>query len=407
MPKLRRIHIDQARVGMYVADLVCDWTSHPFWMSRFSIREAQQISQLRQEGISEFYIDTSKGLDVAATVDTTVVPLTAAAPVQPPQPRTTLGQELLRAREIIARTEAITQALLHDARVGQPLQLAPLRDVCGQLAGSLDRNALALNILSHMYRKDEYTFQHSISVGLLMMILHHHLHSTPDIVVEVGMGGILHDIGKTRIPGDILNKPGQLNVEEREQMKRHVGHSRDILDENGIDSPIIRAIALQHHERFDGSGYPQGLAGEAISRYGHQAAIIDVYDALTSDRCYHKGMPAPAAIKRLFEWSTCRQFDAAVVGQIVRCFGIYPPGTLVRLQSGKLAVVQRHSDGDLTRPEVLVFFDTSRNQLLKPHKLNLAIRYGAHQDDRIVSNEPMARWLNKLPDLDHLIRHYE
>jgi putative nucleotidyltransferase with HDIG domain len=407
MPKLRRIHIDQARVGMYVADLVCDWASHPFWMSRFSIRDVQQIAMLRQEGIHEFYIDTSKGLDVAATPAQTVHAATASLPPQPLQAGTPLGQELLRAREIIARTEAITRHLLNDARVGQPLQLVPLRDVCGQLAGSLDRNALALNILSHMYRKDEYTFQHSISVGLLLMILHHHLGSPADIVVEVGLGGILHDIGKTRIPGHILNKPGQLDAEERQQMKQHVGHSRDILDENGIESAIIRAIALQHHERFDGSGYPLGLAGNAISRYGQQAAIIDVYDALTSDRCYHKGMPAPAAIKRLFEWSTCRQFDPAVVGEIVRCFGIYPPGTLVRLQSGKLAVVQHHGAGDLTRPEVLVFFDTQRNQLLKPHKLNLAIRYGAHADDRIVSNEPLARWLNKLPDLAQLIRHCE
>lgn len=404
MPKLRRIHIDQARVGMYVADLVCDWASHPFWMSRFSIRDDQQIAMLRQEGILEFYIDTSKGLDVAPGQAVVTPP---AAPRPPATVRSSLSEEILRTREIISRTEAITRQLLNDARVGQPLQLAPLREVCGQLASSLDRNALALNILSHMYHKDEYTFQHSISVGLLLMILHHHLHSPADIVVEVGLGGILHDIGKTRIPAGILTKPGPLDAEERQQMKRHVEHSRDILDENGIDSPIIRAMALQHHERFDGSGYPQGLAGSAISRYGHQAAIIDVYDALTSDRCYHKGMPAPAAIKRLFEWSTCRQFDPAVVGEIVRCFGIYPPGTLVRLQSGKLAVVQQHGDGDLTRPEVLVLFDLQRNQWLKPEKRNLAIRYGPHADDRIISNEPMSRWLHKLPDLGQLLRHCE
>ena len=136
MPKLRRIHIDQARVGMYVADLVCDWASHPFWMSRFSIRDVQQIAMLRQEGIHEFYIDTSKGLDVAATPTQTVHAATASLPPQPLQAGTPLGQELLRAREIIARTEAITRHLLNDARVGQPLQLVPLREVCGQLTAT-------------------------------------------------------------------------------------------------------------------------------------------------------------------------------------------------------------------------------------------------------------------------------
>jgi putative nucleotidyltransferase with HDIG domain len=404
MPKLRKIHIDQARAGMFVAKLACDWTSHPFWLSRFLIRDQQHLQLLRQEGIHEFYIDTSRGVDIAATA-----PATPAEPRVSPPPAariTPLNQELARAREIIARTEAITRHLLNDARIGQTLNLDPLRAVCGELAGSLDRNALALKMVAHLYHKDEYTFQHCISVGLLLMILHHYLGSPPPIIIEVGLGGILHDIGKTRVPGHILNKPGPLDAQEREQMKAHVLFSRHILDENGIDSPIIRAIALQHHERFDGSGYPQGLAGSALSDYGQQTAIIDIYDALTSDRCYHKGIAAPAAIKRIFEWSRQGQFAPRCVRDVVRCFGIYPPGTLVRLQSGKLAIVQQHDSDDLTRPEVLVFFDTRQNQRLKPETLNLAIRYGQHADDRIVCNEPMVRWQHKLPELDTLLQPY-
>ena len=400
MPKLRRIHIDQARVGMYVADLVCDWASHPFWMNRFIIRDTQQIAMLRQEGIHEFYIDTSKGLDVTATPGQHAHTVTAPPP-QPPQPRTALGAELLRAREIIARTEAITRQLLSDARVGQPLQLAPLRDVCGQLAGSLDRNALALNILSHMYRKDEYTFQHSISVGLLLMILHHHLGSPPAIVVEVGLGGILHDIGKTRIPGHILNKPGQLDAAERQLMKQHVDHSRDILDENGIDSAIIRAIALQHHERFDGSGYPLGLAGDAISRYGHQAAIIDVYDALTSDRCYHKGMPAPAAIKRLFEWSTCRQFDPGCGGRnraLLRYLPARHAGAAAKRQAGRSTAARRRRPDTSGSTGAVRYLQ--RNQLAETgktqprHPLRPARRRPHHQQ-----RTACRAGCNKLPDL--------
>ena len=401
MPKLRKIHIDQAMVGMFVASLDCDWTAHPFWLSRFCLRNAAQIDMLRQEGIQSFYIDTEKGRDI---------PHAASAPApagrtttKKSQARTTpLSQELGLARDIVQRTEAITQNLMKDARLGQRLDVTALHRISSELSGSLDRNAQALRMVAQMYNKDAYTFQHSVSVALLLMILQHHQGAPHEIVVEAGIGGLLHDIGKTRIPLQLLNKPGRHTAEERQQMREHVRFSQMILDENGIHSPIIRAIALQHHERYDGTGYPLGLAGDAISVYGQQAAIIDVYDAITSDRCYHKGLPAPVAIKKIFELGK-NHFDPKVVRDVVHCFGIYPPGTLVRLASGKLAVVKRHADGDLTRPEVVVFFDTQRNQRLKPESINLAIRYGPHADDHVVHHEAADRWQALLPDINQLL----
>lgn len=403
MPKLRKIHIDQAMVGMYVASLDCDWTTHPFWLSRFSIRNAAQIDMLRQEGIQTFYIDIEKGRDIAP-VPGPAAPASATGRPQHSAPAraTPLSQEFALARDIVQRTEAITQTLMKDARLGQRLDITALRDISSELSGSLDRNALALRMVAQMYSKDAYTFEHSVSVALLLMILQHHQRAPHDIVVEVGLGGLLHDIGKTRIPLPLLNKPGRHTAEERQQMREHVRFSQMILDENGIRSPIIRAIALQHHERYDGTGYPLGLAGDAITVYGQQAAIIDVYDAITSDRCYHKGLPAPVAIKKIFDLGK-NHFDPQAVRDVVHCFGIYPPGTLVRLASGKLAVVRRHTDGDLTRPEVIVFFDTLRNQRLKPASVNLAIRYGPHADDHVLRHEEPDAWQAQLPDIQQLL----
>lgn len=411
MANIKKIHLSQLRVGMYIADLDCGWMAHPFWLSKFMVKTQQQIDMLHSEGICEFYIDTDKGLDVAVGIHIDDVnknldqeinkiiedTVQVNAPVS-------FAVEFVRAKEIVLRTGIIVRNVLQDARMGQYFDVSPLYEIADELVSSLDRNPVALNVLSRVKEKDDYTFHHSVSVGLLMMVLNHYLGASRQTIIDVGIGGMLHDIGKTRVPAVILNKPGKLSADELAIMKLHVNYSANILAEHDILSDTTRAIVLEHHERFDGSGYPNALKGDEISLFGQQAAIVDVYDALTSDRCYHVAMSAPSAIRKIFEWSKYH-FNPEVVKGFVRCFGIYPVGTLVALESGRLALVKEHNEQDLSRPKVLAFFDAKKNANIKPQLIDLSRLFGADGGDRIVGNEDFQKWGFKPARYLELLRH--
>jgi HD-GYP domain-containing protein (c-di-GMP phosphodiesterase class II) len=151
-----------------------------------------------------------------------------------------------------------------------------------------------------------------------------------------------------------------------------------------------------HHERFDGSGYPQGLKGTEISQIGRMAAIIDVYDAITTDRCYGKLLSPADAVRKLFEWSKFH-FDPVLVQSFVRSVGIYPVGSLVRLESGRLGIVVEQRENSLLTPVVRVMFDTKRNYYLPPEDVDLSKRLGAGGADRIISHESPGEWKIDIP----------
>lgn len=191
-----------------------------------------------------------------------------------------------------------------------------------------------------------------------------------------------------KVPDRILNKPGKLSESEFEIMKSHVDHGRRILGKTLGLSPISISIAAEHHERYDGSGYPQMLKGDEISLYGRMASIVDVYDALTSKRIYHNGIEPAEALKKLLEWSDYH-FNTLLVHSFIRNIGIYPVGTLVRLESGSLAVVVEQHHEDLLHPKVRVIFNCNSLSYTPPRDIELA-KPGCM--DRIISFEAPSRW---------------
>ncbi|UDM17740.1 HD-GYP domain-containing protein [Vogesella sp. XCS3] len=396
--RIKKIQLSQLRTGMYIHDLNCGWTDHPFLSSRFLVANQAQIDQLQAHGIVELYIDTQKGLsvidapsqaEVARELDEEIeVILQGSLPVQP---RTDLHSELPWAARLLDQANKIVSQMLQDARLGKPLQLAPLQELMPQLAGSVLRNATALSVLGKIKHRDDYTFCHSVSSGVLLMAFEYIRKGSYGGLEEYGLGGMIHDIGKMQIPPEILNKPGKLTAAEFEVMKRHVNYSGDMLA-TCPDLPVVAVdIAMQHHERFDGTGYPYGLAGTAISEAGRASAIVDVYDALTSERCYHKGMPAPAALRKIYEWSR-HHFDPDLVRSFIKCIGIYPVGTLVSLESGKLGVVIDQNESDLTRPVVRAFFSSRRQCYIPPEVIDLSRSLGFGGGDRILRNEDASQW---------------
>ncbi|MGI9133778.1 MAG: HD-GYP domain-containing protein, partial [Rhodoferax sp.] len=250
------------------------------------------------------------------------------------------------------------------------------------------RNPGALTSLGRVKQKDHYTFVHSVNVGVLLVNFCQHLGFDEQQVRDAAVGGLLHDIGKMKTPDVILNKPAKLSDQEFAIMRQHVTHGIDILAKVAGLSPLSLAVAAEHHEHSDGGGYPRGLTGPDISKIGQMAAIVDVYDALTSNRVYHRAMEPADALRKIFEWSKFH-FNVDLVQRFIQCIGIYPVGTLVRLQSGLIAVVVEECPSSLLRPTVRAVYDSQRGVALAPRDIALADSACA---ERIVSSEAASHW---------------
>ncbi|ERE05834.1 HD-GYP domain-containing protein [Chromobacterium vaccinii] len=395
---IKCIDVSELKVGMYIHDLNCDWMSHPFLINRFKVKDDSEIQKIADAGIHEVYIDTRKGLDLPsarsegevrkqleselreiASRESTVVRRVEAA------------EEFGRARSIHDEANQIVRDILQDVRLGKQVELEQVEPQVEKLTESILRNGGALLSLCRIKDKDNYTFQHSVSVGALMVSFCNGLGMSKEVIHHAGIGGMLHDIGKMRVPNEILNKPGKLTEQEFQVMKCHVVESQKILHATRGISETAVLVAGQHHERHDGSGYPAGLKGEQISQLGQMAAIVDVYDALTSERCYHQGMSPTDALRKIYEWSKFH-FNPELVQAFMRVIGIYPIGTLVRLESGRLGVVIEQNDNNLVSPKVKVFFSTKSNTHIAPEIVDLSRKMGFGGGDRIVKHESPEKW---------------
>lgn len=391
--EIKRIDVADLKVGMYIHDLNCDWMSHPFLKHRFKVQKETEIRKIVESGIHEVYIDTSKGLDMAHApterevshdLESQMRALAASTP--PPTPRTSSGEELQRAQRVHSEANQIIYSIMQDVRLGKQVDLEQVTPTVQRITDSILSNNGALLSLCRIKDKDNYTFQHSVSVGALMVSFCNALDMPREAIQLAGIGGMLHDIGKMKVPDAILNKPGRLTEDEFTQMKCHVVESKRILQATEGISPLSIQVAAQHHERHDGSGYPEGLKGEQITEMGQMAAIVDVYDALTSDRCYHKGMAPTDALRKIYEWSKFH-FNPILVQAFMRSIGIYPVGTLVLLKSGRLGVVIEQNEKSLILPKVRVFFSSKSNSYLSPELIDLS-----HSQDAIVQHVSPAQW---------------
>ena len=312
----------------------------------------------------------------------------AVEQAQEPVRERTLAEEMPRARGIHAQANRVVREMMRDVRLGRAVSLENVEPLVDAVTESILSNGNALLGLVGIKNKDDYTFQHSVSVCTLMITFGRSLGLPADELREAGIGGLVHDIGKMLVPEEVLNKPGRLTDEEFDLIRRHPGDGHEILLGIGGVGEVALDITRHHHERIDGSGYPDRLAGDEISTMARMAAIVDVYDAITADRCYHKGMPATEALRKMWEWSA-NHFDRKLLASFMRCVGIYPVGSLVRLESGRLGVVIAQSSEDALKPMVRTFFNVRANAYTKPDVVDLS---KAHCSDRIVSDESPRRW---------------
>jgi HD-GYP domain-containing protein (c-di-GMP phosphodiesterase class II) len=394
---LKKVGSSQLRVGMFIHDLDCGWMEHPFLRNRFVIASEDEIRKILASGIRSVTIDCTRGLDVAdaptvAEAEAATEAEVAAIAARPVPPlRTTLAEEFDRATAIRRQAAGLVKTVMQDARLGKAVELDQVSPVVENITASILRNASALLGLSVIKNKDDYTFLHSVSVCTLLVAFCRSRGMDAGTTYQAGIGGLLHDTGKALVPDHILNKPGRLTDEEFEVVRRHPRDGYDILSRSAGIGAIPLDITLHHHERRDGTGYPDRQGEQDTSELAQMAAIVDVYDAITADRCYHKGMPAAEALRKMYEWSKFH-FNPALTQEFMRCVGIYPVGTLVLLESGRLGVVVEPHETSLLTPKVNVFYSTKSETYIRPETVDLARGLGFGGGDRIVRHEAPEKW---------------
>jgi putative nucleotidyltransferase with HDIG domain len=384
---LKKIKIDQFKLGMYVHDLNLVWPAHPFEWHCFSIEDTDMLHKIIGSGIGEIEIDTAQGIDAESVADEFDVPVPEESSlISVYLSKLSPQEEFEHARHLYSNASKFMQDFMKDVRLGKQIQLKQCESVVDNIFYFMLRCPATFLPLAQMKSRDEYTFQHSVSVAALAVAFGRVLDLPAEEIKEVALGGFLHDIGKSKIPDKILNKPGNLDDAEFAIIRSHVAHTSELLKEVRGISEIAFNAAAQHHERFDGSGYPLGIKGDQISLHGQMIAIVDVYDAITSVRVYHKGMPPAEALRKMYEHRDAH-FNARLVQAFIKGIGIYPAGSLVRLQSEKLGIVREVHSDKLLQPLVQLFYDVKKLRYIEPETVDLST-----SNDEIVSHESFEKW---------------
>ncbi len=355
------LHVSQLKLGMFVCELDRPWLGTPFLFQGFRIQNLEEIERLKAS-CESVYIDLEKSIKTRP-----------AAPPKPASRRhvyalaSSFENEIQSANEIRESTRVTVDQLFDDVAHGRMIDLAGIKRVMHDTVDGILRNPDAHVCLTQLKQRDEYTAQHSINVCVLSVALARQVGLRRSDIETLGVAALLHDIGKIKMPLEVLNKPDRLTPEEFAIMKQHPLTGRQML-ERRYDLPYhIAEVAFSHHERISGGGYPRGLKTDEISLFSKMVAIVDVYDAITSDRCYHDGMSPTEALTKMYGWRLT-DFDGELLEQFIQCVGIYPVGTLVELTSGEVAIVISVNPDFRLKPKVNIVLDSSKHTLY-PHRV--------------------------------------
>jgi HD-GYP domain-containing protein (c-di-GMP phosphodiesterase class II) len=283
------------------------------------------------------------------------------------------SESLKEAQEIFNVSKSIQSKLFQDALSGSSLDLSPVVDVTNKSIDAIFKSPDSLACMLNIREKDEYLLEHSVAVSVYITLFSRYLSIEREIIEQLSIGAFLHDIGKIKIPDEILNKAGKLTDEEFTVMKTHANHSIDIIKATPGVSALSLEVAALHHEKLDGTGYPFQVKGEDISLYGRMIAICDIFDALTASRVYKKAFTHSKAFAILRELAKQGQLDTTLVDQFIKCVGVFPIGSLVLLKSNKLALVKVRNDANPTNPQVDSFYSVKQKHFVDKQEVDLSI----------------------------------
>lgn len=401
---LKKINKKYITKGMFIQELCGSWMDHPFWKSSFLLQKDEDLNKILSSDVLDVWIDTSKGLDVDSEiksenteqinkkVDSILQNLSVKtfSDVKIIKP-TSYKQELQQAKEIQKQSNKAVKQMLNDVRMGKALPLDEVDNVVDDITESIVRNSNALLNLVRLKNANEYTYMHSVAVCALMIALAKTMKLPEKEYKTIGMAGLLHDLGKIMIDDAVLNKPGKLTDEEFLLIKSHPQKGYNIIKDSKEISDIAKDVCLHHHEKIDGTGYPNKLSDKEISTYAKMGAVCDVYDALTSNRSYKEGWHPNEAIRKMAEWKG-GHFDDEIFGYFVKTVGIYPPGTIVNLNSGKVGIVISNNES-LLQPNIKVFYSKKTNSYITPYDLNMS-----KTDEKIINSDQNNKYKINIAD---------
>lgn len=376
-----RIPTDQLKVGMFVHELDLPWHRHPFLFNKFTLRTEKEIDAISETGLRFVDIDDSKGIGPAKKTlrkpanSTPARSTPAKAPQQPALIPTINAkqdhqQEVRKASKLINKSKKSVLRLFDDARLGKAINHKKMTPLVDQILETVDKDPSIILNIARLKTKDEYTYLHSVSVCALMMNFARKLNLGEDKVRELGLAGMLHDVGKMVVPETILNKPGKLEHDEIDIVRTHPAMGHQILSASKNIHPTALDVCLNHHEKMDGTGYPGNLDGGELSLAARMAAICDVYDAVTSQRSYNQPWTASEALAKMQQWTG--HFDQLLLQSFIESLGIMPKGSFVRLSNRTLAIVIGEDPADFSQAKVRSFFDLERKVKFDPCDIQLS-----------------------------------
>ncbi len=388
---------------MFVHDFACGWLENPFFKNSLLIKDHEMVEKVIINGIKELFIDTEKGVapkneksaPAAQVVDELPEEIeTAGAHVfsmitfekklNGIEPRG-LREELPDALKLREEMETVLEDVFNTVLSGDRINMSATVEVSKKMVESTFRNDTALPCIAKVQTTGKYLVSRALNVSSLMIAFARHLGMQPQEMIDMTIGSLLHDIGMLRVNQYLVNKKEKLTPQELDEIRMHVLFSYDIVSEAVGDAPVVSQMALLHHERFDGSGYPHGVGGEDIPKMARMLAIVDIFDAITTPRVYGEAINLSAANRKLLGMVGEKQVDEALTHHFIRCIGIYPVGTMVRLSSGKMGIVIKQNPDSLLTPVVKIIYDDKKNGFIRPRNLNLAAPPEDKAEEKIVS----------------------
>jgi len=371
----KQVLVNELEFGVFIAELDRPWTETPFIFQGFILDNEEQLETLKKY-CKKVVIDLEKGSDLPDRNQLKAGPITAGRATAGPvtgggraksvlatikrtvtyEEKATVDAELPAARAARARTQTVLQDLFDTLQSGKALDASRVREAVASMTDSVVRNPDAMLLIAKLKQQSAHTLDRALGVSIYMITFGRFLQLPREQLDLLGMLGLLQDVGKTRVPEEVLNKKGPLNKVELALCRSHVEHSAAILAESPGLPPELPALAALHHERHDGSGYYKGMKGEEIGLFGSIAGMVDCFDALTHTRPYGEAMAPSNALNMLYGWRG-GQFDGPLVEQFIQCIGIFPVGAIVELNSGEIGIVIAQNLVRRLQPRVMVVLD--------------------------------------------------
>jgi HD-GYP domain-containing protein (c-di-GMP phosphodiesterase class II) len=361
-----KIPVSELRIGMYVSKLDRDWLDTPFLIQGFFIESSQDVATVASF-CEHVWVDAARKTKLAAE-SSNPSDLFGRRYARD----TSVFQEHQKSTGFFGQARNLTKSLLDDIQLGGGINTEAAKATVNECVQSVLRHPDALLWMTRLRQESEYTAEHCLNVCILAVAFGRHLGLSEEQLQQLGLCGLLHDVGKMRVPPEVLNKPGGLNPKEMRIMMAHTIHGRNLLMAAGNIYSGAIDVAYNHHERMDGQGYPRKLSGDAISLFSRIVSIVDAYDAMTANRCYQRARTSTEALKIIYQ-ERGKQFDEKLALAFLETVGLYPPGSIVELYNGAVGVVLEASTQYRHLPLVMLVRSAGGDKLDKGQICNLSL----------------------------------